>query len=174
MPLNEDGVPCMSCGVWEIIGKRKVQIGIRKEKTETGEKEIIVYEDKPVFKQYIRLVPAEQRGWRKTIVFEKPIYNNRAGRWELVQHTINRDRFVCLGCKTSRNMLLKQMGWGYELNIPHHGGGIVHRCFKCDVTVGPFDVGEYGESEVIKRDLSRKEVIAVIKKYGLDIPFPPR
>jgi len=174
MVLNDDGVPCLKVGVFEKIGTEKVQVGTELKKWGRGHKKIPIVEERPIEKQVIKLVPATEHGWKKEIVFEKPQYNNRAGRIELFRIRFRADAFRCSGCKTNRYILVRQIGHSYERypTLPHHGGGVFRRCFRCDNTNGPLDEGEYGEVTKIKDSISRREALQVIRKYGLDITVP--
>ena len=173
MVLNDDGVPCLRVGEYEQVGTRKEVVDTIKKKWGRGWTEVPVFKDAPIYKKIIKLIPAVERGWTKEVVFEVPRYNNRAGRWQLWQYRVSADSFRCSACKTNKHTLVMLVGWSYERypTLPHHGGGVVTRCFKCDITKGPIDPSEYGEERIIKDTITKKEAIEVVRKYGLDVPI---
>ena len=175
MVLNEDGVPCLRAGVWEVVGHKDVQVGTERKKHGRGYRNVPVFEKQPIEKQTIKLVPAKERGWKEEVVFEKPIRNNKTGQWQLWQYRVASDSFRCSVCKTSRYTMVQLMGWSYDKypTLKYHGGGVCVRCFKCDITQGPIDESEYGEEAMIKDNITKKEAIEVTRKYGLDVAGLP-
>lgn len=159
MPLNEDGVPCVR------VGERTGRVIYRYDGQGNPKPSTRELEHK--------LIPAVQRGWRETLVYEIPEVRND-GRIDLVQFTLRNVTYSCANCGTSEYVLLKLMGWDYhaQRNVPHKGNGPVWKCFKCGVTVGPIDPhpteGRKGKRDVIKTGISKKEALDVVYKYGLD------
>lgn len=172
MPLNKYGIPCERVGLWVDEGTQRVAVGTKKKKRGRGYQEVTVYTDQPIKKKIWKLIPASERGWRKEIVYEIPEVDQRRGKIELVQYHLTRERFICAGCNTSKYVRLRLMGWSYDKfpTLEHHGSGVVRRCFKCDTTTGPIASRDFGERTVLKENITPREAVAVLRKYGLDIP----
>jgi len=170
--LNDKGVPCLRVGEYVDVGKKKVQVGTTRKKWGRGYREEPVFAEEPIKKKHMRLIPAIERGWKKEIVFEKPVKHGLTGRIEIHQYRLTSDNFRCSRCGTSRHILLYLMGWSYDKypTLPHKGSGVMWRCFKCDLTVGAVDESKYGESKVLTKDATEEEAVRILKKYGLDAP----
>jgi len=170
--LNSKGVPCLRVVEVEDVGKKNIQVGTTRKKWGRGYREEPVYAEEAIKKKKMRLIPATERGWKKVIVFEKPLKHGLTGRIEIRQYRLESNNFRCSRCRTSRHILLYLVGWSYDKypTLPHKGSGVMWRCFKCDLTQGAVDEDKYGEGKTLTKDATEEEAVRILKKYGLDAP----
>ena len=172
MVLNDKGVACEKVWEWEDVGTKREAVGIQKVKRGRGFQDVVIYEDAPVRKKVLKLIPVTERGWKKTITWEHPeIQQDRS--INIIQYHLDYHAFNCGHCKTNEHIYFRLMGWSYEKYhmVERKGSGVVRRCFKCDMTWGPFDPTQKGTWRVIKTGATKEEAGEVIRKYGLDFDW---
>jgi len=176
MVLNDKGVACAKVFEWEEVGTKREAVGIQKVKRGRGYQDVVIYQDVPIRKKVLKLIPVTERGWRQHLVWKHPQIL-QDGSINIIEYTVDFRAFTCEHCRTNEHIYFRLMGWSYERyhDLPHHGSGVVRRCFGCDMTWGPFDPvplrGAKGKSKVVEKAVTKERAAEVLRKTGLDFDW---